>query len=426
MSGLLNRFSRQTKSSPARGELGIEQLISAAGMRAYNPDDLVGRKGLAIYDSMRKDGEVKACLRIKQSFIWARGWDIEPPRGDDSAKEIVDFVRYALGKVNGSLTKTIENVCDAIAKGYSVNEIVWDIIPDGKYKGKYYPRYIKSKNPDNYEFEIDEYKNLTGLYNLIAQKTLPIDKFLIYSYNSQYENPYGESDLKAAYKNWWQKDFLQRFWSLHLEKYGSPTIKGMYKRGTPKAKQDELLKTLTAVQQQTAFVIPDDMQADLLETIRQGNTGYLEAVNFHDQQISKAILSQTMITDTGSAVGSFALAKIHLDVLKMTLLGLKRDMEETVIGEQLIKKLVEYNYGPNAPVPVFSLGRLDEKELGPAVDAVCKLIEKGVLLAEDPAILDFLGLDELRNSKRLPIASVSRTREDDGDGNGNNGKVTVS
>ncbi len=147
----------------------------------------------------------------------------------------------------------------------------------------------------------------------------------------RYESPYGTSDLRAAYKHYWSKDILTRFMNLYLEKYGSPTAKGSYKRGTPKAAQEELLRVLDKIQQETAIVIPEDVQVELLEANRGGEAGYLQAIEFHDKQISRAILCQTLMTDEGTRVGSFALAKVHLDVLKMCLRKLKRDLEESVM-----------------------------------------------------------------------------------------------
>ena len=59
---------------------------------------------------------------------------------------------------------------------------------------------------------------------------------------------------------------LMRFMNLYLEKYGSPTAKGTYKRGTPKSRpRTNCCRCSDKIQQETAIVIPDDVQIELLE-----------------------------------------------------------------------------------------------------------------------------------------------------------------
>jgi phage gp29-like protein len=216
---------------------------------------------------------------------------------------------------------------------------------------------------------------------------------VIYSYQPRYESPYGTSDLRAAYKHYWSKDVLMRFMNLYLEKYGSPTAKGAYKRGTPRAAQEELLKVLDKIQQETAIVIPDDVQIELLEAQRGGEAGYLQAIEFHDKQIAKAVLGQTLMTDEGMRVGSFALAKVHLDVLRMCLKKLKRDLEETVMREQVIRPLVDYNFAVTA-YPAFGLGTLEERDLDSLASAITKLVSGEVIRPDESWIRQYLGLPQ--------------------------------
>ncbi|MFQ3550396.1 MAG: DUF935 family protein, partial [Armatimonadota bacterium] len=209
--------------------------------------------------------------------------------------------------------------------------------------------------------------------------------------------PYGTSDLRAAYKHYWSKDILTKFMNLYLEKYGSPTVKGSYKRGTPATSQKELLKVLEKIQQETAIVIPEDIQVELLEANRGGEAGYLQALEFHDKQIAKAILNQTLMTDEGIRVGSFALAKIHLEVLKMGLRKIKRDLEETIMQEQIIKRLVDFNFNVNS-YPEFSLGPLEDKDLDILADVVSKLVNGEIINPDEKWIRQFIGIPEQNNN----------------------------
>lgn len=425
----MGSYEFSVKKSPSTSEAGPDM---ASGFPTYtNPDDLVGRKGLDIYSDMKKDAHIKSCLAIKKASILARGYFIRSEIEAGSAgAEIADFCRFALQEMKGSIIKVLWNVCDALAMGYSLQNIVWKTVSNGEYAGKWIPAFIKSKNPSEYSFDVDQFYNIVGIRHDSSQEVYPAKQFLVYAYDAVYENPYGTSDLRACYKNYWSKDILVKFWNLYLEKYGSPTVKGSFRRGTPKAAQNELLKILASVQSQSAIVVPEDMKAELLETIRQGDVGYRIAVDFHNKEISKAILNMNLVNDDGSGTGSFALAKVHLDILRMCLQGLKQDLEETVIREQLLRPLVAYNYGPLAPVPIFALGPMEDRDIVPMSQGVKNLVEAGVLQVnndDDIAwIRDYMSIDNINGTRKKPdTITVSRTRKGNDPKNGNDANIKV-
>ena len=106
-------------------------------------------------------------------------------------------------------------------------------------------------------------------------------------------------------------------------------------------------------------------------------------------------MGQTLMTEEGMKVGSFALAKVHLDILKMCLKKLKRDLEESVMQEQIIKKLVNFNF-QTSNYPTFSLGPVEDRDMELLADAIVKLIDGEVIKADEEWIRDYLGIPERR------------------------------
>ena len=413
---ILSRFmlGRDSKSRPNRVPEG--EVASARGTLAatlgqiapYNPDDLIGKRGYAVYDQMQRDAQVQACLTIKKLAVLSRGWEVHPASSDARDVEVADFVRFALEDMRGSILDVLFSVLDALAKGFSVLEMNYRVLDRDPHRGRVGLASIKAKDPSTFAFDTDEFLNVRGLTRTPGSfdrlrmlrarsgdscpgRSLPPEKFVVYSYMPRYESPYGTSDLRAAYKHYWSKDILTKFMNLYLEKYGSPTVRGAYKRGTPKQAQEELLRVLEKIQQQTAIVIPEDTQIELLEATRGGEAGYLQAIEFHDKQISRAILCQTLMTDEGTRVGSFALAKVHLDVLKMCLRKLKRDLEESVMREQVIKRLVDYNFTV-ATYPTFSLGPLEDTDVAQLSGVIEKLVSGQIIRPDEEWIRGYLGL----------------------------------
>lgn len=371
---------------------------SFGGAAACYSDDLLSGGGFEIYERMQHDAQVKACLNIKKLSVLSRGWQVHPASDKPDDIRAADFVRWCLEDMRGSVMDVLYNALDALAKGFSVAEINWKIIPSGNYAGMIGLDSIKSKDPSAFIFETDEFLNVKSVKQLGRREiSLPPDKLLIYVHSPRYELPYGASDLKAAYRHWWSKDIILRFYNVYLEKYGSPTVLGAYTRGTPKSQQADLLRVLDRIQQETALVLPDDIKIELLEAKRGGENGYLQAVEYHDRQIAKAILGQTLTTDEGMRYGSFALAKVHLDVLRMTLEHIKRNLEESVMREQLIRRLVSYNF-ENAGVPVFSLGTIRERDLSLLADVISKLVTGGVVAPDEKWIRDYLEIPDVGGS----------------------------
>lgn len=403
------RFGRR---KPFLDEVAAVQtrLTSAAfRMATYSPDDLLTRKGLAIYDDMQKDAQVRSCLNTKKFAVLSKGWDVLPATDAQRDVEIAAFVKFCLEDMRGSVQDVLFNVLDALAKGFSIAEVNWKLIPHGPYAGMVGLESIKSKNPWAFGFDMDEFLNVRHLTMTSGGTTvnLPADKFIVYTYMPEYEMPFGQSDLRAAYKHWWSKEVILRFWNIYLEKFGMPTAKGAYRRGMPKNQQDELLRVLDKIQQETAIVVPEDVTVELLEAHRGGEAGYLAAIDFHNKQIAKAILGQTLTSDEGTRVGSLALAKVHLDVLGFYIEKLRRDLEETVMREQVIRRLVDLNFqgltsvnhgngfgrAENAPAyPRFVLGKLDMRDMESFGALIVQLVNGNVISPDEPWIREYLGV----------------------------------
>lgn len=366
---------------------------SAFRLAAYSPDDLVTRKGFAVYDEMQNDAQVRSCLNTRKFAVLSKGWNVRPSSDSPEDVRVARFVEFCLHDMKGSVPEMLFKVLDAVAKGFSICEINYKVIGGGPFDGMIGLASVKSKDPAEFGFDLDQFLNVRGLTHqgLSGQSRLPAEKFIVYTHMPVYELPHGQSDLRAAYKHWWSKEVILKFWNLYLEKFGMPTAKGTYRRGVPKDQQDELLRVLDKIQQETALVVPEDVTVELLEAQRRGEAGYLTAIEFHNKQIAKAILGQTLSSDEGSRVGSLALARVHMDVLRFYLERLKRDLEETVMREQLIRRLVAINFGTDR-CPLFTLGNLEEKDLELLGGLITKLIDGRVVEPTEPWIREYLGI----------------------------------
>ena len=240
---------------------------------------------------------------------------------------------------------------------------------------------------------VDSFLNLRAL-RIAGGDLLPPNKFLIYSYQPQYENPLGSSDLRAAYRAWFIKEQALSWWAKFLEKFGMPTVVGSFdpKPGYGVDQQRQLLATIQQVHNESAIVHPSDMAITLLEAQRAMDGGFDEAVAYLDRSIAKSILGETLTADSSSHGSTYGLGQVHMDVLSFYLQKLQRDLEETVMTEQLIQRLIALNYPPGTPCPTFRLGKIDDGKLQTATTLIAALVAGSVIAPDEPWIREYLGI----------------------------------
>ncbi|GIV05275.1 MAG: hypothetical protein KatS3mg016_0850 [Fimbriimonadales bacterium] len=318
-------------------------------------DALLAKHGYAIYDQMLTDAHVKACFNLKRWGVLSVPWRLEPADASPEAQRTREFVLYTLQTMQGGVFSLLWRALDALAKGVAILEKLYVYRTEPPYAGLWIIRGFKAKNPALFRFEVDAYRNLRSLvlYAPNGERlALPREKFIVYAYNPRYESPAGESDLRAAYRAWRSKERIVQLWDLFLAKYASPTLIGVYKRGLPPAQQEELLRALDKVQQETAIIVPEEVKVDALEFKQSGAESFAQAIAHHNAEIAKSILGETLTTDEGQRVGSLALGQIHLKVLQTQLRALRADLAERIMQDQLIHPLVRLNFG-DAPAPRF-------------------------------------------------------------------------
>ena len=117
-----------------------------------------------------------------------------------------------------------------------------------------------------------------------------------------------------------------------------------------------------------AIVYPSEIEIGTLGGAKEASSGFMEAIEFHNREIARAILGQTLTTDEGRRVGSLALGKVHLQVLVLQLSSLRQELADRVMTEQVIRPLVELNFGPGeiprfefdaVPMDAFTRGRVE-------------------------------------------------------------------
>ncbi len=97
--------------------------MRANGQR-YNPDDLVGKKGLGIYSKMQIDEQIKAVCEFKLAAILSRGWslkyDDDSELSETEQQDRIGVINAAFRKMRGSFSSALEGIASGREYGFSV------------------------------------------------------------------------------------------------------------------------------------------------------------------------------------------------------------------------------------------------------------------------------------------------------------------
>ena len=354
----------------------------------YNPDELVQKKGLKIYKKVRLDEQVKAAMQTINDAILSSGWEIEEPTLDEGSEEIAEemtrFIEFNLGKdgsggeMEGVLEQKLEEIMSARTFGFSVSEPIFKYIDYGEFEGFLGLKTIKTRDPENIEFETDIYGDLVENGILQNGKPLPSDRFIVYVYRKEFDSWYGRSELREVYRPYWIKDQTLRFATIALERYGEPIAVVTTERKLNATEKAEILAMFKNLQNRTALIVPKWVAVKFESVARDVGSSYSAMFQELDSWISRGILLPTKLGLSGeSETGNYSQSQTEFDIFLQRILGLRTALA-ALINDQLIKPfLIDLNYEvQSGKYPRFKFRQITERDkqriFASFIDAISK------------------------------------------------------
>lgn len=322
-----------------------------------------------------------------------------------------------------SIDSALVDILDAIGKGFSATEIIWD-----RSGCEWFPRELKWRDPRWFMFDwisgnellvrtlkeqtvpgglpaaasSDGQKtpHFTGglagaLRNGIQPMTAPLApfKFITHFSRAKAGLPIRGGLARAAGWSYLFKNYILKDWVTFTEVFGQPLRVGKYHPGATEIDKQTLLRAVANIGTDAAAIIPESMIIEFTEA-RQGGSSelYLSFCEYLDAQVSKAVLGQTLTTEMPSAGGSRAAAEVHDAVRRDILAADARRLGET-LGRDLVRPIVDLNLGPMRQYPKLVLGLPDDQDAKEFADIVGAMADRGLRVSQK-AVLDKLGLPE--------------------------------
>lgn len=426
------------------GVSGQREYVAATGTAYYGNywralpwafDDLTRDLDDSIYEQMLRDPQVFACLSVLKTGILEDGVQLSACVEDDDdpnaarAEAIRHECQTMLDDLSPSLDDTLWDLLDSLAYGNRVAEIIYD--------ESLSIRAVKPKPREATAFVVDVYDNVIGLLaripgvgtpvqagNYIISVTppynlLPREKFAVLTFRPRNHDPRGTSILRPAYNAWWLKmqawpqylKFLVQFGTPSLIAYTAENAVPIVQNGVQVNPTQQAVDTLIQLQNGTAAAFPGGYQVDVINPAKEGIEGFIKAFRLYDEQITIAILSQTLATMEGEHQARAA-SETHADVLATIIRQAKRAVAR-MIRNDILKPYLRMRYGEAAVqfAPHVTLGSTEQRDVAGLWNALAALARTNYL---DPS--QFPALDALVN---LPPRDMNATSVDDADSDPN-------
>lgn len=325
---------------------------------------------MELFEEMEsKDTHLFSQLQTRKLAVTGLDWEVQPFSQDGTDQEIAAFVEEQLKELDG-FSDNLMDILDAIGKGISFQEIEWE----------YRDGHVVVGNIEYVHQKKFYYDTLTDALMLRTEAfpggiPLPENKFIVHRYKARSGHPSRYGVLRVVAWMYLFKNYDLKDWVSFCEVYGMPLRLGTYDATASEKDKAALMDAIVRMGTDAAGIVPSGTDIKFIESNKQSSVDIYERLaRFCDEQMSKAIVGQTLTSDSG---GSYAQSKTHNDVRKdLTEADCKAVME--TVRRDLIRPLVEFNFGIRAHVPYFVLNATDTDDLKETAEIVNTLAATGL------------------------------------------------
>lgn len=357
----------------------------------------------AVFQEMEdRDPHLFSVLQTRKNALLACGTKVLPADDSPAAQEAARTVEQVLARTR-DLPASLYHLLDALSKGFAVAEVLWRV--DGE-SGRVEIDVIRGRYQGDFAFDTEgalwllgERANTAlpaarGEHRAAAliprpgetqvwgreMRRMPPRKFLHFAFQGNTCTPYGAALCAKVYWYCWYKRQNLQTWSLYNERFGAPATVGRYPVGTSDEERLLLQDIVDNLQRESGAILPENLSIEYLEAKRGGNaTSYRELADWCNDEISKAVLGQTLTAGEGRRSGSLALAEVHDRVRRDYLAADSRALGE-VLGGQLARWITDFNHGPHVPAPHVVFDCDDHSNAHAELQVDRELVKMGVSL----------------------------------------------
>ncbi len=334
---------------------GLTPQKLAAILKEADQGDIF-RQAELFEEMEEKDTHLGSVLQSRKLAVTGLEWEILPASDSAEDKKIAESAREMIEYIE-NWEDALLDILDAVGKGFSVNEIMWDLsegqIWITEIKWVHQKKFTFTGRPERGFTPLLEYPRLITDEEPVWGEELPPNKFVFHRYKARSGATVRGGIMRPCAYMYLFKNYDIKDWVIFNELFSVPMRIGKYRPGAGKDEIETLKNAVFNLGNDAAAVISDSTIIELLESSRRGDpSGFEKLAAFCDRSMSKAVLGHTGSSDsTPGKLGSEHEARdLRQDLLEAD----ARALEKT-IKFQLLQPWVIFNYGADKGIPKFKL-----------------------------------------------------------------------
>ena len=378
---ILKRVSRNSTVGTIRHKL--KGYISLFNRNDVTDTRINYRTGMSIL----RDTQVGTGFDILKYILSSKKWILTNP--DEENTEIYDMVYDMLTNMNVDMTTIVKQMISAIMWGFNVHEQLYTVKNGYIIVSGTVPVHIKTLQNDPFIYDKD-----TGDLIAIRQTVdnteieIPIDKCLLYSFGSQYDEKEGHGLLHDFLPIVEDKENVMDWLMTFAERNGSPTL---YGKTDDDISRDEMLNAFDDIADgTTGMTLGTQEEIGILESSHNGEV-FFNILQYKDNQIFRRMFIGNLLLGDNSQTGTYAQSQTQLEFGSLVFDGILEEIAN-IIQEQMIDRVVTYNFGTEAKSPVFSFDKFSSGDLQKLFTILQPLMANGTLDTENSAVHEALAL----------------------------------
>jgi phage gp29-like protein len=307
------------------------------------------RAFLALAEEMEeRDPHYAAVLGKRKRAVSGVAPVVTAASEDAADQRLADEVRRAICDHTG-FADLVEDLLDGLGKGWAAVEIGWDT-----KASPWKPARFLWRNPQWFLWDRESGQDLR-----LMDEADPVNGVALRPFGWITHRPRIKSGLPArgglarlAAFSWMCKAYTLKDWIAFVEIYGLPLRLGRYGPEATKSDVEALMRAVSNIGTDAAAVLPRHMDITFEAGPGGADTRIFESLaRWTDEQVSKAVLGETMSTDNGS---SRAQATVHNEVRHDLALADARAVAAT-LNRDLVRPFIDLNWGVQKAYPILSI-----------------------------------------------------------------------
>lgn len=321
-----------------------------------------------------KDPHYMSVLNTRKRAVIGLDFIVEAADASPEAEKDAEFVRELVG--SAVFKGALYDILDAIGKGVSYSEIIWNL------SEKQWNIEKISFCPQKW-FEFDRVDGVTP--RLIGDANERIDlepyKYITHIHKSKTGIPVRSGLVRSCAWMWLFKNFSFKDWMVFTDAYGQPIRIGKYDAGASAEDREVLLQAVTNIGNDLGAIIPASMSIEFVRDNGATSSAdlYERLIRIADEQMSKAVLGQTSTTDAmkgGGLAGNESHNEVRGDICTS-------DAEQlsATLNAALIEPYVYLNKGARKKYPRLVIGRAERVNAEKEIQTVRGLVDMGAKIS---------------------------------------------